>query len=268
MNRRQFLELTLGVAAAPSLMFADTKVSEENFLKDQLLKAGAQKPVNVPVYLASEEYIVGKRLHGRLKRIQSTVGYGNYNIIDFDTAVRIANRYSSVGAFEHKELELFEKLFTTNAAQYGFYGEKVVTSMTQRFPEKDMVKVPYTGHYLYKGQPLAHYERIRRSIGKSIVLTSGVRGVVKQMYLFLNKTYRVHGNLSMASNSLAPAGYSFHGVGDFDVGKVGYGHKNFTASFEETDEFKRLMELGFVDIRYTHKNPFGVRYEPWHVKVV
>ena len=74
--------------------------------------------------------------------------------------------------------------------------------------------------------------------------------------------------LSMASRSLAPPGHSFHGIGDFDVGKKGYGHRNFTADFAETDEFKRLKQLGFVKIRYHETNPFGVRYEPWHVKVI
>jgi LAS superfamily LD-carboxypeptidase LdcB len=105
-------------------------------------------------------------------------------------------------------------------------------------------------------------------MGKSIVLTSGVRGVVKQMYLFLAKAVRSDGNLSMASRSLAPPGHSFHGNGDFDVGKVGYGYRNFTEDFAKTAEFKRLEELGYIRIRYHEKNPFGVRFEPWHIKVV
>ena len=41
-----------------------------------------------------------------------------------------------------------------------------------------------------------------------LVLTTGVRGVVKQFYLFLRKADRANGNLSLASRSLAPPGYS------------------------------------------------------------
>ena len=55
---------------------------------------------------------------------------------------------------------------------------------------------------------------------------------------------------------------------DFDVGKIGFGRKNFTEAFATTDEFKKLVDLGYVEIRYPEGNTFGVRYEPWHIKVV
>ena len=32
-------------------------------------------------------------------------------------------------------------------------------------------------------------------------------------------------------------------------------------------EFKRLMDLGYVSIRYDESNALGVRHEPWHVRV-
>jgi LAS superfamily LD-carboxypeptidase LdcB len=28
------------------------------------------------------------------------------------------------------------------------------------------------------------------------------------------------------------------------------------------------MDLGYIKIRYPKGNPFGVRFEPWHIKVV
>lgn len=28
------------------------------------------------------------------------------------------------------------------------------------------------------------------------------------------------------------------------------------------------MDMGFVAIRYHKNNSFGVRYEPWHIKVI
>jgi LAS superfamily LD-carboxypeptidase LdcB len=91
--------------------------------------------------------------------------------------------------------------------------------------------------------------------------------VVKQMQLFVSKADRADGNLSLASRSLAPPGYSFHGVGDFDVGIKGWGARNFTDDFATTDEFKKLLDLGYIDIRYPADNRLGVRFEPWHIKV-
>jgi hypothetical protein len=74
--------------------------------------------------------------------------------------------------------------------------------------------------------------------------------------------------LSMASRSLAPPGYSFHGVGDFDVGKKGYGIYNFTEKFTGTNVYHRLADLGYLKFRYGPDNNLGVRFEPWHIKVI
>jgi LAS superfamily LD-carboxypeptidase LdcB len=99
------------------------------------------------------------------------------------------------------------------------------------------------------------------------VLTSGVRSIVKQLYLFMRKAERADGNLSLASRSLAPPGYSFHAIGDFDVGKRGLGGANFTQAFARTDVYRRLVDLGFVEMRYPQQNLLGVRFEPWHIRV-
>ena len=134
--------------------------------------------------------------------------------------------------------------------------------------KSDTTKIAGSGHYLYKGDAQKKYMLLKRDVGEQIILTSGVRSIVKQMHLFLAKLEKSNGNLSLASRSLAPPGHSFHGIGDFDVGRKGLGENNFTAEFAKTDEFKRLCELDYVDIRYTKSNRFGVRYEPWHIKVV
>ncbi len=207
-------------------------------------------------------------LSTKLHRARKIVGYGNFNLLGFDDLLRIGKSYSKVGALTPEEIALFESLFYENASSYGFYGEKVLTSLTSEINERETLKVPYTGHYLYRGRAQETYEQIRRDIGDSVILTSGVRSIVKQMDLFLTKIVRSRGNVSVASRSLAPAGYSYHGIGDFDVGKVGMGTRNFTSAFAHTDEFKRLMDSGYIQIRYTRDNPFGVRYEPWHIKVV
>jgi len=94
-----------------------------------------------------------------------------------------------------------------------------------------------------------------------------VRSVIKQFLLFLNKAYESEANLSLASRSLAPPGYSFHGIGDFSVGQFGLGADNFTERFTTTPVYKRLNEQGYVRIRYPLDNLLGVRFEPWHIKV-
>jgi D-alanyl-D-alanine carboxypeptidase len=204
----------------------------------------------------------------KLLRLQRFVGYGNFNIIGWDQSLRLASSREQIGSFSKAELEFIEELFFTNANSLGFYGDKVVTRLSTTIPKQDVLKVPGTGHYLFKGIAADTYRKIRRDLGESIVLTSGIRSVVKQIYLFLNKAAKVEGNLSLASYSLAPPGHSYHAIGDFDVGKKGFGHKNFNKEFAQTDEFKRLIDLGYLDIRYPQQNPYGVRYEPWHIKVV
>ncbi|MCK5517135.1 MAG: D-alanyl-D-alanine carboxypeptidase family protein, partial [Desulfobulbaceae bacterium] len=75
------------------------------------------------------------------------------------------------------------------------------------------------------------------------------------------------GNLSLASRSLAPPGYSYHATGDFDVGQKGFGGGNFSEEFTTTPVFKRLARRGLVEYRYKRDNMLGVRYEPWHIKL-
>ena len=219
-------------------------------------------------YVEKNRYPVLVSAFRRLDRVQSLVGHGNFNVISFDETLRYGKHYSNVGAFTAQENEFFEELFATNARQYGFLGEKVIDKMTVQIPKKDFKKISQTGHVLYRGESENLYGKLRHDLGDSIVLTSGIRNIVKQTYLFLAKTIQSEGNLSKASRSLAPPGHSYHGVGDFDVGKVGFGRKNFTESFAKTDEFKKLVDLGYVDIRYPLGNLLGVRYEPWHIKVV
>ena len=139
--------------------------------------------------------------------------------------------------------------------------------MTTRIKKSEVVKIPRTGNYLYKGAPQELYENIRKHVGDKLYLTSGIRGVMKQFLLFFNKADKNKGNLSLASRSLAPPGYSFHGISDFDVGQVGYGALNFTGSFTSTEVFKKLNALEFVSIRYPKDNLKGVRFEPWHIEV-
>ncbi len=281
MERRDFLNLTksgiLLAASATSLQALDRLEKESNDLTlkliqeeacaDALINESFLLPRESDIIASPKEFKVLKSLYKRLYRIQRTVGYGHFNTISFDEAMNIAAAYSRVGRFPKDEIDYFEELFYEAAQNYGFYGEKVIVNMTNRIKRRELTKINHSGHYLFKGEALDKYNEIRKAMGNRVVLTSGVRNIVKQTYLFLNKVVQTNGNLSIASRSLAPAGYSYHGISDFDIGKVGFGYRNFTAEFAKTQEYKKLMKLGYISIRYPKNNPFGVRFEPWHIKV-
>ncbi len=219
-------------------------------------------------YLATAQLPLLHSVLARLKRAEKVVGHGNYNILSFDELLTLSRRYSRVGEFTRRELDFIEQVFDTKATSYGFMGDKVSTQLTEAIAKRDTYKVPYTGHFLFKGESTAYYDKLKKDVGKKIILTSGIRSNVKQLHLFMAKTVASEGNLSKASRSLAPPGHSYHGIGDFDVGKVGWGLDNFSDKFAKTDEFKRMQDLGYVQIRYTRDNRLGVRFEPWHIKVV
>lgn len=203
----------------------------------------------------------------RMKRVQQVIGHGNFCLLGFDDAIKYARNYSRIGRFTKAELEFLDGVFHSPAREYGFYGEKNIQTITGRIKNKQVKKIPRTGNYLYRGKPMEMYHDIQKKIGPDVVLTSGVRGVMKQFLLFLNKANLSKGNLSMASRSLAPPGYSYHGVGDFDVGKKGFGKNNFTEKFTKTRVYDQLADMGYIRFRYDRENDLGVRFEPWHVEV-
>lgn len=207
------------------------------------------------------------RTVSRLKRLQRVVGHGNFHLLDFNYALRYARNYSAIGDFQKDELDFLEMIFYTDARVYGFFGEKPLKNLSDRVQEQNVTRISGTGHYLYRGDSLELYRKIKKDIGSELVLTSGVRGVIKQFLLFLNKADKKRGNLSLASRQLAPPGYSFHGTADFDVGQGGFGAANFTARFMRTEVYKRLKERGYLTLRYPQDNMLGVRFEPWHIKV-
>jgi D-alanyl-D-alanine carboxypeptidase len=219
------------------------------------------------IHLTPEKFKMLKQIQSRLSRAQDAIGFARFNLISFDELLKFAANMPQIGLFTTEEMTFIEEIFFYDARKYGFYGEKVTDKLTTRFDEKDTVKIAGSGHYIFKGRPQALYQEIVRDVGSDIVLTSGIRSVVKQLHLFLSKAIACQGNLSRASRSLAPPGHSYHGISDFDVGKLGWGYRNFTDHFAKSDVFKRLIDLGYVDIRYTPNNSYGVRFEPWHIKV-
>lgn len=279
MTRRYFLKtLTSGIlylGCIPEVMAQMNKIrvdtyshNYDNDIKDYLIKIkNFDKPHKDDVIIGRDEYSTLQSVVMRIKRLQAYVGHGNFYLLSFDNGIRMAKNNSKVGAFTSEELKFMEKIFYTDAAIYGFFGQKPLKKMTGFINKNEVIKIPYSGNYLFKGEPYDTYAQIKKQIGQNVILTSGIRGVMKQFLLFLNKIYMNHGNISLASRSLAPPGYSFHGNGDFDVGQVEFGINNFTALFAKTEVFRILSELGYLKLRYPEKNVMGVRFEPWHIQV-
>lgn len=242
--------------------------SGDGSIKDYLYKVRNPDTAFVDdLYLDQREMQLLQRVLERLNRLCACVGDGNFSVLGFDEALGIARRQESIGVFSSEELAFIEMLHSRDARDYGFFGTKPVNALTHRIDPADIVKVPSSGNYLFKGDSLEKYGRIRAVLGEDVILTSGIRGIVKQLYLFLNKARRHGGNLSLASRSLAPPGYSYHAVGDFDIGQKGFGVHNFTERFTSTSVYRELIERGYIDNRYWRDNMLGVRYEPWHIKL-
>ena len=265
MDRRTFLSLT-----AASSVFAKESLS----FKDRIYipKDSLSLPQNLlpqdDIYIPKHRWQTFVNARNRLRKLKRYIGYGNFNIISFDDALFYGKNYSAIGSFGKDELALIDELFYEDPKKYQFYGKRTIDSLSTKISKKDVIKVPRTGHYLFKGKPLEDYNQVKKDIGKNIILTSGVRGVVKQMSLYMDKIYRMNGNITQASYSIAPPAYTYHAISDFDVGKKGFGYDNFTARFAKTKEFRDLKKLTYISMRYEKNNKDGVRYEPWHVKVI
>jgi hypothetical protein len=253
MTRRDFLSLTA------ILPLCNGSLLGEGF---------AHKEGIIDIFTTKEEWTTLVLARERLSKVKKSIGYGKFNIISFDAVLGVAKNDSRIGEFSKKELELLDKLFYDNPNKYGFFGTKTTQKITQVIEEKDTIKINYTGHYLFRGKSLEDYNRILKDVGKDIILTSGIRSVPKQMSLYLDKIYALQGNISKASRIIAPPAYTHHAISDFDVGKKGFGGRNFSTLFTTTEEFKSLVKLEYVNIRYTENNKDGVIYEPWHIQVV
>lgn len=279
MKRRDFLKTLafgfIGMNIAPEVLAGNTgaasafpRTNLDDHIKDYLQKMEHfNEPHPDDIVVPESDYRTFISTVERLRRLEKTAGHGNFYILSFDAGLSIARKYSDVGEFTAEEISFIEKVFYSDASNYGFFGKKPLDKLTDRIKHKNVIKVPYTGNYLFHGKAMETYEEIRKKVGEQVILTSGVRGVMKQFLLFLNKAHECSGNFSLASRSLAPPGYSFHGRGDFDVGQVGFGAANFTERFTTTEVYHILSDLGYLKLRYPQKNLLGVRYEPWHIKL-
>jgi len=255
-NRREFLKLSsIAIITSSTSLSAREQIQPDEFFDEDVF-----------VKLKYKESFSSVR--EKLTLIQKYIGYGNFNIVGFDDALKIAKGASNIGAFSKDELEFLESIFYYDPSSHGFFGERVTKNITDNISKKDVIKIPATGHYLFKGKPEDTYNEMVKDVGNTIILTSGVRSVIKQTKLFLDKVNSINGNITVAAKSIAPPAYTYHSISDFDVGKKGFGYANFTSRFALTDEFRRIKKLKYVDVRYTVNNKDGVRYEPWHIKTI
>ena len=274
MHRRTFLKafsfflLTQGLPATRIVRGFDAPASPMKGSPGTVLANHQQPGAIQDILLPKDDRPALQTALGRFSRIQAQVGFGNFCLLGLDDSLRIAGSYAKVGAFTHQEIEFIDRLFHTDAKIYGFLGDKTFHNMSDTIATSKIQKLSGTGNYLFKGLPQKIYHRISHDIGDGVVLTAGVRGMAKQFYLFLGKVKETNGNLSLASQVIAPPGYSYHGVGDFDVGQVGFGVANFTTRFSHTTVYKKMTQLGYIVFRYPQNNQLGVQFEPWHIQVV
>lgn len=241
---------------------------DDRHIRDYLSKIRhPDTPHKKDIILCSEQFQLLQSVVRRFAKVQEIVGHGNFSILGFEDALRIGGQFSEVGIFTSRELDFLEMIYYQDARDYGFNGKKLIDILTHRINKRDVQKVHNNGSYLFHGKSVKKYSRVREDLGEDLVLTSGIRGVAKQFFLFLHKSYRHGGNLSLASRSLAPPGYSYHATGDFDVGQKGFGGGNFSEKFTSTSVYRKLATKGFVDYRYDRDNMLGVRFEPWHIKL-
>jgi hypothetical protein len=246
MNRRNFLAF---ISLSP-IVTTDLLASSDDF------------------FLKRDEFQLIESINHRLKKVKRYVGYAHFNLITFEKTLYYARNHAVIGAFTKKEIAFIERLFYEDPSKYGFYGRKTCENINNHVSLKDVKKIPRTGHYLFNGKPQEDYKRIISDVGNSLILTSGVRNVIKQLSLYVNKIYNTAGNMTKATIQIAPPAYSYHTISDFDVGKKGWGYKNFTADFAYTREFVMMKKLEYIGMRYKKNNKDGVRFEPWHVEVI
>ena len=279
MERRDFLKIItaalIGEGTLSRVLATDYALpnpppaaSDDSHVKDYLYK---MRHFNAPhqkdLFLEGKDRRLLKSTRRRLRKLEATVGHGNFYLLNFDDALKNASYFNEIGPFTKAEIDFLERLFYQDASYYGFLGHKPLQRITDEVDRTKAVRIPRTGNHVYQGASLETFQRIRKDVGDEVVLTSGLRSIPKQFLLFLNKAYQHRGNLSLASRSLAPPGYSYHGTGDFDVGHIKLGSDNFTLRFTQTDVYRRLQDLGYIELRYRKDNHLGVRFEPWHIKV-
>jgi hypothetical protein len=96
------------------------------------------------VVLSEADYKLLVQSLERINRVQDYVGFGNFNVLSLDETLNYAKYSPRIGEFTKPELEFLEKMFNYNSSRLGFFGEKVISSMTNVVSSNDVVKMPGT----------------------------------------------------------------------------------------------------------------------------
>jgi len=115
-NRRKFLRWlyagALGIGCPLPLLASESTYlyklalrDSERSIRDYLYKMRHfDEPHRSDVYLSPEQFLLLKSSLERLVRVQRLVGYGNFHLISFDGAIRMARGYRRVGRFSKDEI--------------------------------------------------------------------------------------------------------------------------------------------------------------------
>lgn len=79
-------------------------------------------------------------LRDKLTLVQRYMGYGNFNILSFDEALRIGQRISNITPFTKEEIEFWESIFYYDPKIHGFYGDKISQNITDRINKREVKK--------------------------------------------------------------------------------------------------------------------------------
>lgn len=270
-DRRLFLKgfgLTIATIQAPYL-FADTgeiKFDDQSNnlsisdIKSYLKKMSSPDIVNPSdIFVLKTEREVFDSSFKKLYALLNRVGYVKFSALDISQARTLVS-------FTDDEMDYLKKLFMFDASNFGFYRDKPLSDFNAKIDSTKLTQA--NGILCFDGKTIDKYRAMKDSIGDDVFMSSGIRSIVKQSFLFIQKARHCDYNLSMASRTIAPPGYSYHGVGYFDIGsrKISLS-QNFTDQFADTGVFKKAAKDGYISLRYGLENKLGVRYGPWHVKV-
>ena len=202
----------------------------------------------------------------RLTTVRDVVGFGNFNVLSFDEMLEFGRRYSQIGEFTRSELDLLESLFTRMLRDT----VSLARNLSARSPSGSTCAMSsrfrITGHYVFSGKSLALYEKVLKQVGGNLTLTSGC--AASSSRCSSSSPGRRRRRQPLAGIALIGAtGVLISRRRRFRRGYQGWGERNFTDDFASTDEFRSLLDLGYIDIRYPKDNRKGVRFEPWHIKV-
>ncbi len=222
LNRRTFLSLSC--LATASSLFLNSKDCFGQSADDQRVTiykkmlSGLRKikdpDTNYPgdIWATPEQMILIYSCYNKLSKVQSLLGYSNFNYTDLPTVTYSARQQRNTGKhlggkiertlpFTKLEEQFMDQIFALDAKAYGFYGERVIYDKNYRIDSKKLISTD--GHFLRRGEAHAKYIRIKKqvtgelsrsnsSISKlDMQITSGIRNIPKQMRLFFRKAVRL-----------------------------------------------------------------------------